>query len=423
MTTSATQVAPASTPAKQTPAKQAPAKQTPAKQRRGTTPTQLTLWRFVTVAVCVVTALAAAALLISARGSMNHAAGATQQLMRMHEIRALLLQADADATASVLTGGDAATDGEPVEEASRLIVEAAQAQPDDPERVRQLQDLNTAVLRYHAKVGLAQAVPEDDPAAESVRLDEAGTHLRTVALPILDDLIADYTTGIEGHARIISPWLVALLQMVPLVVTGYVMVWVARRFHRVLNIGIVAALLALAVGMVVSTSATSSTVNDVRTVTDEHLSNAVAVADARSHAYDARAYENLALIDPARAGDHQASWQAAALAVNDALQGASTRDGSLEVLWRTIEVNHRKSQGMDPDAAKARATSDDVMSDFTAFTDAAAEEMEQDTTASVTKLQSLAPRLVAAGWATLVLGVAAAALAAWGISVRLREYR
>lgn len=391
-------------------------------RKERSTPTKLRMLRGATVAVILLTSLLTAVLMFSGRGSMAQAAGSTEQLIRMHHIKTLLLQADADATTSFLTGREATTYVSAIEEASQLVVEASRSQPDDEE---QLARLNSAIVEYNATTSLATANNRQNFPVGAAYLDEAGTQLREEALPVVDALIATNTHAIEQQARMVPAGVVFLVQLVPLGLTGYLMIWVARRFKRVINVGIVGATVAVVASTVVSTMATSTTATEVRSVTDRNLVAAVAIADARSSAYDAQAYQSLSLISRARSAEFNAAWQSAALSVNQSLRGAGEQD--LVDLWRVNEINHRKIRSLDSDGdvdgAKKLATSREVGQAFTDFSDSADERLRTNAETSTTTFNDSGPRLVAAGITVSVLGPLAAGLVIWGIGVRLREYQ
>lgn len=386
------------------------------------TPGQLRLWRLLIVTLCLVATGVSVVLLFSARGSIQQAAGSTEQLIRLHQVKTSLLQADADATNSFLTGQESPEYNDAVDRASELVVTAAQAQPEDREALARL---NRAIVDYNATTSLAKANNRQNFPVGASYLDDAGAQLRSDALPVIDELVAANTDRLEDQARLPSLWLVLAIQAVPLTLTGFVLYRVARHFKRVLNIGLTGAVLALAAALAVGATAAGGSVSDVRRITDDHLVSAIAVAEARSHAFDAKAYEGLSLISRARAAEYNSDWQVASLHVNQALNRAGQDE--LAGQWRVNEVNHRKIRSLDADGdfdgAKALATSEQVVTDFNTFDDDSSQTLDRLSADSIDLLHRLEPRLLLAGIATGVLGLAAAALATWGIGVRLREYR
>ena len=391
-------------------------------RKERSTPTKLRMIRGATVAVILLTSLLTAVLMFSGRGSMTQAAGHTEQLIRMHHIKTLLLQADADATTSFLTGQEATTYVSAIEEASTLVVEASRSQPADQE---QLARLNSAIVEYNATASLATANNQQNFPVGAAHLDEAGTQLREEALPVVDSLITTNTHAVEQQTRMVPAGVVLLVLLVPLGFAIYLMIWVARRFKRVVNIGIVGATVAVAASTVVATMATSTTVAEVRSVTDDDLAAAVAIADARSNAYNAQVYQNLSLISQERSAEFNAAWQNAAVSVTQSLRDAGEQD--LVDLWQVNETNHRKIRSLDADGdvdgAKKLATSQEVGAAFADFSDSANERLGTNARASTAAFNDSGPRLVAAGVTVSVLGPLAAGLMIWGVGVRLREYQ
>ena len=122
-------------------------------------PAALTRWQAALTIAVVVWALLTAALL--GAGFQNNRAGAanTAQLTRVHAVESSLFRADAIATNAFLVGGlepaeQRAAYDSALEEVSRLITEAADAQPADRDA---LDVLNTQVLRYAEQMQQARA--------------------------------------------------------------------------------------------------------------------------------------------------------------------------------------------------------------------------------------------------------------------------
>ena len=161
----------------------------------------------------------------------------------------------------------------------------------------------------------------------------------------------------------------------------------------------------------------------------------MALATARSAAFDAKSNESLTLI--ARAGNaSEAKWKTpsesvlANVVVLEAAQGSIGPAGSLRTAWNAYGTEHVAIRKLDDagtwDQAVAAATKTEPPSanaTFTAFTSQADQSLETfraATQATVTEPQT---RVTVTGWVLLVICLAAALLALRGISQRLEEYR
>lgn len=382
------------------------------------TPTRLRLFRGVTVVVSLVCAVVTAVLLVSAQGAVTKASGHVDQLMRLHRVKALLLQADAVAAASFLEGAApdaAATVGDDLEQAGELVVVAAGAQPADQ---TDLATLNADITAF--QVAMQQATDADAPD----QLVRASDDLHQTVLPTVDRLIASNQAAITEQTPVSAWWVVLVAQIPALVVTVCVMVWVAGRFKRVINVGLVLAVAALLASTIITATLSQQTERDVRAVTQDRLTQAFALADARTHALDARVFESLTLLFPDQPA-YRTDQETHTSAVDDAL--ARVGSPKLSSRWQTITDNTQQlPPAADPEAvrqAQTAAASADHARAYDEFSEQADGQLADLRASNTTTLERTRPRLVGAGVGAAVLGVGAAALATWGIGRRLGEYR
>lgn len=373
------------------------------------------------VLVCVLFSATAAVLMFTSRGSTHQAAGSAEQLVRIHEIKTLLLEADAASTTSFLSEGQNTAHHDAVARASSLVVEAAREQPADQEA---LSRLNAAIADYNAATGLAHATTHDRNLGATY-LYEASDELHADAIVVVDELIATNGQRVADQATTVAPWLVIALQVVPVTVTGCVLFLVAKRFRRVVNLGLTAAVLALIASTIIATSATLTVSQEQGRITAGSLHRAVAVAEARSSAYDGQAYQNLTLILADRAATYEPRMSAAVENVGKSL--ASLPERQVSTLWdryldRHEEIEELRSGGK-PEAAVALALAPETGETFGEFIEHADTTLDDSSESAIIGLDTLSTQLITAGITTGGLGLSAAALAAWGLSVRLKEYQ
>ena len=375
----------------------------------------------------------------SSSAALERADHNTAQVVRMQGIYADLLRADADATNAFLVGGlENAGQREDYDSAlagvSRAITEAAKAQPADG---TVLGDLNTRVQAYAATVEQARVYNRQGLPVGAQYLNNASIGLRATALPIVQATVtANQERASEEFAASSNGLALASTGIVALLVLFLAMLWLARRTHRYLNtsltIGTVLILLALLIGALTL----SSVASQITTARGTSYEGTLALATARSAAFDAKSNESLTLV--ARAGNaSEPKWKTPSDAVVTNLESLQSSgavppgDGArLLDQWRAYVGQHQAIRKLDDagtwDQAVAAATSTGAGSAnvlFSSFTADSAKILGQ--VSRNTQQQVTAPRTgtTVAGWALLVVCLGAALLSVRGISQRLEEYR
>ncbi len=179
----------------------------------------------------------------------GRAADNTEQLVRVQGIQSSLLRADALATNAFLVGGlepaeqraeyDAALD-----DVLRGITDAAEAQPADREA---LAALNTEVATYASAIAQARDNNRQGFPIGSEYLQEAGRDLRAEALPIIEELVSANSERAEDEMSGQHPIWLFWVGIVALAALWWLNRQIAQRFHRRLNVGLAAAAVAVAV--------------------------------------------------------------------------------------------------------------------------------------------------------------------------------
>jgi hypothetical protein len=404
------------------------------------------------VLVCLVFALLGASA-FQARGNALADAGAdADQLIRLQSIATDLVRAD-----SLLTNGYLATGAsgqqqqfeQALGEASRLIVDAAQANPAD---AAGLAEVSAGLAEYQYYAARAQAARiKSDPVGTGY-LRQAGAALRGPdeknpsltgskgMLPVLTDLIKANSARVDG-AYSASHWAAWRLLAAAVIVLGglvWVSVRLARQTRRYVNLPIAVAGAAVAVVLIAGTVAMTGAQGKANTVYDGPYTALRALANARIAAYTLTSDDNISLIYAGlggNAGSYQTDADKQLKAVEAQLAAAARATGEGAdfgqqgwltardaVIAKSADVKAAKAEWTAAIDLATSAASDSVNTQFKTFDTAVADRI----TAEDGKISSGLDghvALVLIGWLALVVGVLAA-VAAWaGVTQRLEEYR
>ncbi|MDO5499053.1 MAG: hypothetical protein Q4F67_05150 [Propionibacteriaceae bacterium] len=387
------------------------------------TPALLRVWLMVTVLAVIAFTVVSSVTLMVGHNTLARAADSFDQLARVESVRTDLLNADATAAHGYLGTGD--TDyREPLARTRVALVEAAEAVPADRPA---LADLNRDLDLYAAHLEEAR-VGRDTPAGQAA-LVAAGAHLRQSLLPPLESLVEINTHRVAGQTAPVPSWplvVTGILALAALAVTG---VLTAIRFRRLLNLGLLAAFIAVAVAFGVAISTTSQTNHFVDLTSRNDLVPFGETAAARGHAYDARAQEAIALIERNDRPDGDQPWQAAADRTTAALQRVTVSGDGLRAPWDHYvrahsDVRAAAGAGRWDEARDLAVGSGPTTAGgrFAAFDRVATESMSRSVRHGRSWLDSQAGPLQGAALGTGIGGLIALACALLGVRLRLREY-
>jgi hypothetical protein len=368
--------------------------------------------------------------------ALDAAAQDAAQLVGVQEVRNALVAADATATGAFLVGGlepaeQRARYDELVDGAARDLAALSGSNAADAE---QLGAVAADLTEYTGLVEQARATNRQGFPVGAAYLDQASTILREQVLPSLDEVVLDDAdrvaadfAGVRNALWVLAGGLLALAVLV----LGQV--WLARRTHRVLNVGLVAATAVVLVVGVVGTvvlSQASARAHDVRTGS---YAATLAASQAYALANDAKSMEAFTLI---KRGSGQAYEEQFVAATDDAAQrlddaaADGVLDGSSAQALEAWVARHAEIRALDDegdwDGAVALATSTDPESPnaaFEEFSASARDDIETNAAATRDALASAGTGSAVAGWLLLAAGVAAAVLAWRGVTARLEEYR
>jgi hypothetical protein len=431
----ATAAAPAaSSPATFSPQSDSASIRRPAKPAAGaamSTPQRLRLLSLGVVVVGLVIGVVGALIFSYLAISLSRAKADTAQLIRVQKIQSNLLSADATATNAFLVGGleppaQRAAYDQAMSSTSSLIAEAAQAQSADGAA---LAALNQQVLSYAGVIEQARANNRQGLPVGAQYLRNASAQLRSEALPILDNLVNANAARATDEMKAGAGYIVLVVTLVGLVGVIIAQVWLARRFRRTFNVGMLASsivLFILVVGSLIIVQQLRGALNDI---SSGSLAAVNTAADARINANNAKSNESLTLIARGSGQAFEAAWQSSANSVAEHLGDLSDKP-ELVSQWQAYTDVHTQIRKLDDggrwDRAVAKATGsgrDSSNTVFAAFDGNLASYLDGVSQEASKSLADEQPIVVGAAIFSLLGGLAAALLGRRGLATRLKEYR
>ena len=370
--------------------------------------------------------------------ALEDARSHANQVLRVQKATADLVRADAAVANGFLRGGSEPTSlvaeyDDAVARASRLLVDAAAAEPGD--RVR-LAQANQLLADYSRQVASARAANrQGQPLGSGYLVVASQTVLRGQLLPLLDATVEANSSEVDAaFARAGNASFLFFGGVVPaLVVVGGVQVWLARRTHRIVNVGLAAATAALLVGTVVAVGALSSSSGVVKDVQDASYKATRELGNARAAAYSAKGLESLTLVKQGGGAAYEAQWKERAVDVDAALRAAGAagvQDGPLSAAFAQWKDTHETIRGLDDGGRWQEAVAIAIgtgaassNADFAVFVDALDPLLDAQAARVSDRLGQPWSGLQTAGWAAVALGVLALVASVAGLSRRLEEYR
>jgi hypothetical protein len=401
------------------------------------TPGRLRVLALAGVAVSLIFAFTAFSTFGSTDDALRRGEANTAQLVRIQAIHTNLVRADAHATNAFLVGGLEPADQRvdytsSLAQASRLIAEAAKSQPADGPA---LGALNDSVLTYAGLVEQARATNRQAMPVGAQYLRVASSGLRSDALPILDALVnanearvnAEFDNATGASSAFIASGVFALL-----VLLGG-MGWLALRTHRYVNPPLAAATAAVLVILVIGSISLASISSRVDRVRTGSYAATLATAKARIAAFDAKSNESLTLIARGSGSAFEKAWKASSEVVT-AQSAASARlsNGAVKMggLWTGYTQSHTQIRKADDGGNWEGAVTQAIGSGpqsanatFDAFDSSSGVALTSSSGAASDSLDAPRTWLPFAAWLSLLVGIAAAVSAWWGVSLRLEEYR
>lgn len=372
----------------------------------------------------------------SASGALERARANAEQVVRVQQIHTDLSRANATATNAFLVGGlepaeQRTTYDDAIGSVAAGIVTASRAQPAD---AAALEALNAELVAYAGGVEQARANNRQGLPVGATYLSGASGDLQARAIPLLDAIVQADTARAQEEfaaARRALLWLV-LPGVLALVVLAGAMVWLARRTHRYVNLPLAGATVAVLVGLVAGWFVLAGISTRVDQVQRGPYATALATAQARVSAFDAKADESLTLIKRGSGAAFERAWQQASDKTRTQVDQATKQSGD-DLGWSSYVRAHQALRALDDggswERAVAAATSTtgatpaSTGAPFNAFNTVSRGLLDGARAEASGRLSAPDGWLVLAGMLGLLLGLLAAAASWWGVSQRLQEYR
>ena len=367
--------------------------------------------------VGLITALGVWAVL-DLRADVAAAPSVVDQYVRVGQIERGLIEAGNQATLAVIntetaSGSHATASMAQLTEVSSLLVAAAQARPSDGP---QLQQLAAYVMTYSQQLGGVTGLTKTDATARLATADDQLSQLRAG----LAQLQGDATAG--SWAQNLA-WMV-VASLVALAVLAWLSWLVARRTHRVLNLGLVAALVAVLVTLAFAVSAQGSAGTAGELARGTELQRMVNVANGTTQLAVARQMQLRAVLQQNWGAAEQDEYSTAFAAAS----AAADKDDALPGL-NGFKNAHTKladllSKSDWPAAAKLVLDDADgsLAAAATRFDDAAARASTEAVQAATDATAQAQRELLVPLMVIIAVGILGALFAVLGIAQRIKEY-
>lgn len=402
------------------------------------TPGRLRTAAIVGVLVTLVFAAVGANAFRTRADALDDARNSAGQLVRVQQIATDLVRADSLVTNAFLQGQQSGSAGgagyqAAITDASKLLAEAAQAQPGDAQA---LAAVNDSLTKYTAAIARAQATNAQGFQVGQAYLRQASNLLRVptatqpAMLPTLKAVVAADAGRVDDAFAAFNRASLVLALSGLLVFGGLlgVQLWLARRTRRVFNLPLTFGTAVVVVSLVLGGLTMIFTQSSVDTVRDTDYAATRALSEARIAAFDAKSNESLALVDQSAAADYETKYQNQIRIAHDELAAAAEAGagnaGRTEFeTWTTTHQGIRAADSRGNWNAAVQIATGQSNQRFKAFDETSGSALTAEAQQVADNLGSPHVVLVILGWLTLALGLIAA-IAAWlGVTQRLEEYR
>lgn len=230
----------------------------------------------------------------------------------------------------------------------RTLAVAAQGDRTDEQTVESLTD-NFA--EYQELIGRALENDGRTGGKASALADyrKATDLLQRQLLPESRELVASndqvYNTRYAQARSALSSQLAAVIALgvALLALLGVLQWYLARRFHRIFNPGVLAATVCALLAVLLGARALCDTAENLRTARRDAFDSVVALSRARATAYDVNADESRYLLDPERRGQYEGAFLEKSQKLYG-MQGVtlSTYDDELATTWQAYRSDHEE---------------------------------------------------------------------------------
>lgn len=402
------------------------------------TPSRLRSLQVLLAAACIVLGITIVVASSNRSGELDQAEAATDLVVANQQLRAALGRADAAAASAFLAGGVDQPEqrlryGEAIAEATAALQRAAQTADNDEARAA-VGELGRLLPTYTGLIETARANNRQQLPLGAAYLRSASELLRGDVTVQLDELgkageasfrdVDDKLIG--GVGLSVQAALIAVLA-----IFAFGQRWLSGRTRRLLNAGVVGATGLLVVGMGWVSNSVSGSATSALSAIEDGYDRLSALSAIRADAYDQQALTTFALVDR---GARESFYAQAATATNnvearlaaypepDELLGSwgSYRERSETVVQTDLGGSYDGARDLVIDAISNDGS---VGNAFERFDDAVVAEVDTAQSALSGGLDDARGPISLLRVVALVLGLVAAAVAAWGVQQRINDYR
>ncbi len=320
-----------------------------------------------------------------------------------------------------------------IERAASGLERVAASVGDDPESHAALEQVAALTTRYVSLVESARSSAIAGDASGNAVLAEAGQVTGTQISPQVDLVTRRFQTKLADETGTAGFVVTFVIFVALLVLLGLGQFWLFQRFHRIVNVPLLLASLAVVAWLIYSGSAYFTQRQAFATADDDAYQSIEASGDLLDLAFTHRAAENAAVLGGASSVDSVVMDDASATETRLTLleQGAdSFREQALvqevRIRWDRYVNQSRAIEAAlaAGDVAQAErvtsGTANDAFNAFNATAEALLLDNRQQFFAEVDYAVDLVRWL---RWVIIAVTIAVAVLAWWGYSMRLREYQ
>lgn len=384
------------------------------------TPQLLRRYQLLSVIVLLFLGLATTTATMQLRTALSQGPGIVDQYARLGSVHSELLTAGNAAARNLLSPGTASQEQltSSLDHAHELILQAAAERPQDAE---QLQVLNSGLIEYDRL--LSESVSGHGSTARAA-LVSADSLLDTQLVPTIESLRAQLASEAGQDSWSGWAWLLAIAALVTLATLIMVSVGTARITHRYLNRGVVGALIAALLMVILGATAINRAGDALDLDQSSELQTTVSIASGRAALNEVDRLQLRAALDRAwSTKTADAATKATRVAQAAARANKTTLAPSLRAVMKTQESITTRVTKSDWAGAVRSLTSAQTSTGLADVDTAAG-------AATSTTVKAAAQQLTDAAWVMLILAIAQAILtliamvaAIWGLDRVLREYR
>lgn len=404
--------------------------------RSADSPTQLRSATGVTVLLALGLTIVGWSAIGARTGAIDDAAEAAAQLIRVQDVRVLVVQADSLASNAYLADGQEPAEqrtayDDRIDQAAAGLVTAAGATGGNDSA--ELQRANELLTTYVGLVEQARANNRQGFPVGAAYQRQA----RTVAQEIVASLReVEQRTRSNVDDRVATSyrasWPLVLVALVLLVALLLGSRWMARRFRRLVNVPLLVATLIVGMVLVVGLWVNARAAAEAGDAVTGPLSAADLVAQARAAGFDARSNEALTLINRGNGAAYELEWTRSMSVATQALDSACDDFGVACDARRSLmayATEHTGVRALDDGGdweKSVEATTDPegpLTKAFEAFASSSNDALTDRAATSASAFDDASAPLGTLRLLVALAGVAVALLAVSGYGQRLREYR